>query len=195
MIKSTGGSFALKISNAALRFLVSLLLARILGASGFGAYSLALSWVGILSVPAALGFDRLLVREIAVYRGRSEWGLMRGVLARTNQAALGASLLLALAMGLVTWALSGRLEPQVLYSLWVAAALIPLTAFVQLRQAAGALLVTSGNERSAARGIGCGEVLNVCLNAALIPSLVIEGAAIATTSSTVVWNLLLRKRR
>lgn len=146
LIKSTGGSFALKISNAALRFLVSLLLARILGASGFGAYSLALSWVGILSVPAALGFDRLLVREIAVYRSRSEWGLMRGVLARTNQAALGASLLLAVAMGLVAWVLSGRLEPQVLYSLWVAAALIPLTALVQLRQAAmrGLQRVVSG---------------------------------------------------
>jgi O-antigen/teichoic acid export membrane protein len=136
LIKGASGSFALKVSNAGLRFLMSLLLARLLGASGFGAYSLALAWAGILSIPAMLGFDRLLIREISVYRSRSEWGLMKGVLTRTSQAALGASLLLALAMGAVAWALSGRLEPQVLYSLWVAAALVPLMSLSRLRQGA-----------------------------------------------------------
>jgi len=55
----------------------------------------------------------------------------------------------------------------------------------------GMLLVMTGHERDTAVGIGISTVLNVTLNAFLIPWRGIEGAAIATSSSMILWNLLL----
>jgi len=53
------------------------------------------------------------------------------------------------------------------------------------------LLTTTGYERDALRGIAVGAALNVSANAILIPLYGINGAAIATAGSTIVWNTLL----
>lgn len=52
------------------------------------------------------------------------------------------------------------------------------------------ILMMTGHERDAARGVGISTVINVALNALLIPFFGLEGAAIATGSSTIVWNLI-----
>lgn len=57
--------------------------------------------------------------------------------------------------------------------------------------AVGVLLMMTGHERETARGVAVGAGLNVVLNLALIPPLGMDGAAIATATSTVTWNLLL----
>lgn len=53
------------------------------------------------------------------------------------------------------------------------------------------LLTTTGYERDALRGITLGAIVNVIGNAVLIPWRGIEGAAMATAASTVVWNVVL----
>jgi len=55
----------------------------------------------------------------------------------------------------------------------------------------GLLLIMTGYERDAAICVGISAVLNVVLNATLIPKWGLTGAAIATTSSMMVWNILL----
>ncbi|NWF75247.1 MAG: flippase [Nitrospirae bacterium] len=55
----------------------------------------------------------------------------------------------------------------------------------------GYLLIMTGHEKDAATGIGISAIINIFLNAILIPSWGIEGAAIATASSIIVWNILL----
>lgn len=55
----------------------------------------------------------------------------------------------------------------------------------------GLLMAMTGHQREAARVIGGTAALNVLLNAALIPPFGIVGAAVATTLSTVVWNVTL----
>lgn len=136
LIRGTSGTFALKVASAGFNFVISLLLARLLGVAGFGAYSFALAWVGLLNIPSILGFDRLLIREVAVHRSRSEWGLMKGLLLRTSQLVLVASCAVALIAAGVAWLLSGSLEPRMLHAFWVAMVLLPLTALSLLRQAA-----------------------------------------------------------
>ena len=61
----------------------------------------------------------------------------------------------------------------------------------------GVLLIMTGHERDAAIGFGLGALLNILLNATLIPRYGMQGAAIATASSTVLWNvaLVIRARR
>jgi O-antigen/teichoic acid export membrane protein len=49
----------------------------------------------------------------------------------------------------------------------------------------------TGYERESAKGIGIAAVSNVCLNALLIPSWGILGAAIGHAASSVLWNALL----
>jgi O-antigen/teichoic acid export membrane protein len=56
----------------------------------------------------------------------------------------------------------------------------------------GYLLNMTGNESDAARGLVISASVNVFLNILLIPSFGIFGAAIATSISLVIWNLLLR---
>jgi len=52
----------------------------------------------------------------------------------------------------------------------------------------GLLLTMSGHEKYTAISVGTGAIFNVILNALLIPIWKIEGAAIATTSSIIIWN-------
>jgi O-antigen/teichoic acid export membrane protein len=57
----------------------------------------------------------------------------------------------------------------------------------------GQLLIMTGHERDAARGVGISALSNVLLNIILIPHWGVEGAAAATASSTILWNILLAK--
>lgn len=54
----------------------------------------------------------------------------------------------------------------------------------------GALLVMTGNEKENLKALAASLVLNVSLNALLIPAHGAEGAAVATAASMLVWNIL-----
>jgi len=52
-------------------------------------------------------------------------------------------------------------------------------------------LVMVGHEKITTIGVVCGAILNIILNFAFIPKWGIEGAAAATSISTIVWNVIL----
>ena len=68
--KETAFSFLLKVSQAGFSFLTTVLLARILGAEGYGIYAYAYAFVNLFSIPAQAGLPQLVVRETA--RGMAE---------------------------------------------------------------------------------------------------------------------------
>jgi O-antigen/teichoic acid export membrane protein len=80
LLRASVGGFLLSSSSTALQFLISMLLARGLGASRYGAYAYAVSWTVVLGVLGDFGLGRLLVRNIASYHARGEWALLRGQL-------------------------------------------------------------------------------------------------------------------
>ncbi len=55
----------------------------------------------------------------------------------------------------------------------------------------GMLLSMTGRESEALYGVSIGATVNIALNLILIPTYGIEGAAVATTTSTVVWTTIL----
>ena len=55
----------------------------------------------------------------------------------------------------------------------------------------GYLMTMTGYQNQAAWIIGMSTLVNVGLNAVLIPKLGIVGAAIATATTTVLWNILM----
>jgi O-antigen/teichoic acid export membrane protein len=73
-------------------------------------------------------------------------------------------------------------------------ALSILSAGQVINVAAGSvavILVMTGNERIAALGVAVSTLVNISLNALLIPLWGIEGAALATAISIVLWNVVL----
>ncbi len=137
LIKSTGGTFALKVTATGLGFLTTLLLARVLGAAEYGAYAYAMAWIGLLGILATLGFHQLLVRDVAIYRAQEEWGLLRGLLRFSNRLVLTVSIVLMAIAALVGWMLLGSKENNsMLLAFWVALMILPISALTQLRQAA-----------------------------------------------------------
>jgi O-antigen/teichoic acid export membrane protein len=79
MIKTVSGSFFIKGFNSAASLATGVLLARMLGADGFGGYSYALSWVMLLSVIARMGQDSTVVRYTARYVSRDDWPHLKGL--------------------------------------------------------------------------------------------------------------------
>ncbi len=129
-------TFAIRVAAVGLEFLSLLVIARLLDAQDYGLYALAMTLVAIFAVPAAVGFDRLVIRELAAFQALGDWPHAHGLLRRSFFIVLGASAAAAVA----AW-LAGRLilEPRgadAIAALLVAAALVPLLALARLRQAA-----------------------------------------------------------
>src|SRR5262252_9443217 len=95
LLLDTGGLLALRVAFGGLSFILTIILARTLGTEGFGAYSYAFAWTVLLGMPAILGMDQLLIREIATYRLHSQWHLIRGLLRMANCSVLVASVCIA----------------------------------------------------------------------------------------------------
>jgi O-antigen/teichoic acid export membrane protein len=135
LVKATTGSFGLRVAGAGFSFIINLLLARLLGVAGYGAYSYATAWIALLAVPGLFGLERLLTREIAVYRVQSAWNLMRGLLLWADRTVLKVSFGLGLAAAGVIWVFADRLGYQMATVLWLGFLMLPFVTLVRLRQA------------------------------------------------------------
>jgi O-antigen/teichoic acid export membrane protein len=124
---------ALRIAHLAFEFVILLFLARWLSAGDFGVYVVAMSCATVLGVPAAVGFDRLLIREVAALRSTEQWSALGGIRRRATQISLVASALLAAV--LLVWAAWFAATPTLREALSMAAVLLPLVASSRLRQA------------------------------------------------------------
>lgn len=99
-IKGTAGAFLLKVSSVLLWLVTYIALARWLGPHHFGVYAYIVSIINILCVPAALGLPEFIVREVASFRVKQQWGLIKGLLRRADQTVMiSASCIILLGAG------------------------------------------------------------------------------------------------
>ena len=135
LIKGAAGSFVLQVGFAGFAFLNAMILARALGAQGYGAFANAMAWVGLLTIPATFGFGILLVRDVAVYRAQHKWALLNGLLRFSNIFVLLLSVFLALvAAGITGVIFSSPIQATLRLTLWFAMPLIPLFALSSLSE-------------------------------------------------------------
>lgn len=113
---------------------MAVVLARLLGVENFGIYAFCLSLVQIVTVPAMLGGQQLLVREVAAYQAKGEYHFLRGLLTRFRQASFLASVVLALSAAIIGY-LAYQGSPMLVPFL-VATAIVPLHTVLQLQGAA-----------------------------------------------------------
>jgi O-antigen/teichoic acid export membrane protein len=135
--RGSASTFFIQIGFAALSFVTTTVLVRLLGLEDYGAYSNAIAWVNILSTLGLFGFNSLLLRDIAILKARGDWTAIKGLLRFSDGLILGISIFLVLTL----WGIAGLLfaapeKENLRFSLWIAAPLIPVYALVNLRQSA-----------------------------------------------------------
>lgn len=94
-------SFGLKLGFTALTIGTAVLMARLMGTTGYGVYAFVFAGASLLAMPLQLGVPTLLLRQASAYEARAEWGLLRGLLRRSDQALLAAAVALALVAAVV----------------------------------------------------------------------------------------------
>lgn len=133
MLFGASATAILQGASSAISFLVAVLLARLLGSTGYGAYAFALAWVSVLTIPAGLGLYRFVVQGVAIYETNERWDLLKGLLLRANTLVLTVSSVIATlgcAVALTT------LAPSLRWVFAIGMLLIPINALVILRQGA-----------------------------------------------------------
>lgn len=123
----------LQTVSVVLSFSTAVILARLLEVGGYGAYAYGIAWASLLGVPAVLGLDRLIVRDVATHVAEEKWSLIRGLLQRANQIVFLVSTSVAIVLAGVGLAL---LRDPVDKTFAIGMILVPLTALTLLRQAA-----------------------------------------------------------
>lgn len=131
-LHAASGSVGLKIFAALAGSAVTVLLAKTLGAHGFGVFAYALSLINIASIPIYQGLPKLVAREVAIYHSLGNWSAMRGLLLRANQFALSLSLVVVALAAAVAVAID--ISQTVLYTFLAALALLPCMAMSSLRR-------------------------------------------------------------
>jgi O-antigen/teichoic acid export membrane protein len=132
LARATVGNLALRVISLGLVFICHLLLARLLGAHDYGVYAYALAWIKALCVPATLGLERLVIREVATFRAHLDWASWHGLLIWASRTLLVAAVSIALCAVGVSWLIADHTEG--LHTLWLAMALLPMLAFLRLKQ-------------------------------------------------------------
>ena len=106
----------MRLAWIGLGFATAVLLARVLGPEGFGAYSYVLAWLLFGAALVQAGFPQLLVREVATCRAQSEAPLAAGVIRAATGLVLAASLVFTAGLlALHDIGLLAPLEPVLLY--------------------------------------------------------------------------------
>ncbi|HUF76255.1 MAG TPA: oligosaccharide flippase family protein, partial [Longimicrobiales bacterium] len=129
------GNAGLNAASAVFNFAIALLLSRLLGAEGYGAYAFAVAWAMLLAVPAVLGLPSVVVRELATYRVRGDWSRARGLIRRANQAVLVASAAIV-GVILVAFLTLGWPDSPLRGPTLIGLVLVPLVAVISIRQCA-----------------------------------------------------------
>ncbi|MCU4137990.1 MAG: Membrane protein involved in the export of O-antigen and teichoic acid [Thermodesulfobacteria bacterium] len=136
LVRETGVSLFLKISQAIFSFMTTVLLARILGAEGYGIYAYAFAFVMLLSMPAQAGLPTLVIRETARGMAEGKPELVQGIWRWATKVAVFISLSLLFVIGLLFLLLKGKKFGVKEWTFFWAFLFIPFMCLSNLRGAA-----------------------------------------------------------
>lgn len=88
-------------SGIGLGLVSQVVLAKVLSLEGYGLYTYVITILGVVMLATRHGWDILMIRNVAAFREKQEWGLLRGILRRGFQLSLGATAAAALLQALI----------------------------------------------------------------------------------------------
>ncbi|MFC5401545.1 flippase [Cohnella soli] len=136
LARKGGTAFLLNASGMVIAFLLQVLLARELGVDGYGHYAYVMTVLTFLVFPAKLGFDTTIVRYVAAYRSREQWGEVKGLLRYSNRWSVGLSLAVVGVGFVALWLYSDRVERELYDTFVIGLTFVPFLALATLRQSA-----------------------------------------------------------
>ena len=134
MGQGTIEAFIFHAVGVSMLFLMHIVLGRLIGPEGYGIYSYTLAVAGILALIVPLGWPTALMRFVAQYSEKQDWGLFRGVFIRSHQTTFISSLFFALLLVAVSYLVN--IPSDKALSLRFSALLLPILSFVALRRKA-----------------------------------------------------------
>ena len=133
--RGSAAAFVIYVAGGALTYSAQLVVARVIGAEGYGVYAYVFAWMTVLAYISALGCDVSLLRFVAVYRATEAWGLLRGVIRYTGRWVTGVGCSIALTGIAVVSSRTGALPPDLAATFLVGLALVPVMALCGTRSA------------------------------------------------------------
>ncbi len=134
LLLGTGGAFLANAAATVAAFVFHAMLANALGADEYGVFVFVLTNVTILLLIASLGMNPCVVRFVAEYNAEKDWSRFRGLLRRSRQTVFLGGLVVGSLYAAVMGILSSRIEPVLLHTSWVAAAMLPILALAGVNQ-------------------------------------------------------------
>lgn len=133
--RQAAGALFFRALGAALALGAQILLARWLGATAYGGYAYALSWVLVLAAIGTLGYQTALVRLVAAYQAREQWRRLRGAARAAWLHAAASTAICSAALLIAQQRLADRLEPDISRALLAGAVALPCLVALRLRHA------------------------------------------------------------
>lgn len=130
------GTMGLSISSAFLAYFTTWLLARMLGTSGYGAYTYAITWIQLIVIFAGMGLTTIVIRETAKHREQDNISHIRGLL-RVSNLTTGIVSFLCVVFGSILLQILGprfNLDSHTIAALQIALLLIPLMSLSRVYQ-------------------------------------------------------------
>ncbi|MGD1864478.1 MAG: oligosaccharide flippase family protein [Phormidesmis sp.] len=134
LLKRAAGTFGLRISYTFLTFVTSVVLARLLGKAGFGTYTYVVSWAYLLAIPATLGFEGLVGREISIYQAKLSWSHISGLLRWANILTIFSSLAIATTAAAIAFSSADGGDPHLLLCFLLVMLALPMMALRNIRR-------------------------------------------------------------
>ncbi len=95
VLKGASSAFAIRVLGTLIGFIVSVVVARLLGAEGAGVYFLAISIASVAAMVGRIGFDNTVVRFVASLASARDWAGVRFVNGTASGVVAAASLLIS----------------------------------------------------------------------------------------------------
>jgi len=136
LVRAGLGTMVMRITGLALTLGTSVLLARVLGPDGLGAYALAFAAISLLGLPVQMGLPSLVLRETAQSQAVQDWPRLRGMWFWATRRVLVLSVVILVLSGLAVLLLPDLIPEMARPVFIVGLPLIPLVALSHIRSAA-----------------------------------------------------------
>lgn len=140
-IMGTAGTFSVRMAVAGVQFCLAIVLARLLGVSGYGLYSFAITIASLLTIPAALGYPGYLVKKVNELLANKEAFGVGGWLRRTLTLTIASSLAVAILGCSIVYVSVSPTRPLLAAALFVSLGGLPILVVHKL---AGAAILAAG---------------------------------------------------
>ena len=128
--------FTIRLLGTVLAFTSQIVLARFLGAAGYGIYAYCIGWMTMATLMITLGFPPASQRYVSQYHVREEWGLLRGFRRVGLRTVVSASLVVCVVVDVLAWwMLRHRPDGELLCAIWTMSLILPVAGLLQLHEA------------------------------------------------------------